>query len=516
MKNRFLLLSLILLWSTHLFAEGKLPSIITDNMVLQQNQEVVLWGWESPGKVIEITGSWNNKTYSTKIDTSGKWEVKIKTPFAGGPYTITFKGDDEITLDNVMIGEVWLASGQSNMHFPLGKTERYWATGVANYQKELLDTQYPDIRLFNVDQTVAQDPANDVKGHWQMCDSQTAQPFSAVAFMYARELYNTLRVPIGIISSSWGGTPAESWTKKEVLMGDEDFTSILDDYEKKVEAYPEAYEKWSTSYKRWQDGVASGKITGSKAKRGPREPIGPNHNKSPYKLYNGMINPLIPYTIKGVIWYQGESNAVRAYQYRKLFPAMIKNWRDDWQQGDFPFYFVQITPNQGQNAEIREAQLMTMLNVPNTGMVVTTDIGNKFDIHPRNKQQVAERLAFWALNKTYGFKDVAYSGPIYKSMEKKGEVIELSFDYAEQLFCDGDSLFCFIIAGKDSVFVQAKAKIIRDPSGDKIHVWSSDVNQPLAVRFAWNAYMRPNLYNSEYLPASPFRTDNWEDKYPEN
>lgn len=485
-------------------------------MVLQQNTEATLWGWNSSQKKVKITTSWNGKTYTSQPDASNKWTIKITTPAAGGPYSIRIKGDAKITLKNVMIGEVWLASGQSNMHFALGKTERYWSSGVANYQKELLDTEYPNIRLFNVTQTVAQEPAYDVEGQWELSNPKTAHPFSAVAFMYARELHHTLRVPIGIIASSWGGTPAESWTKKEVLMGDENLNSILEDYDKKLEAYPEAYEKWRTSYKRWKAGIASGKITGNKAKRGPREPIGPNHNKSPYKLYNGMIYPLIPYAIKGVIWYQGESNAVRPYQYRKLFPAMIKNWRDDWQQGDFPFYFVQITPNHGQNAAIREAQLLTMLNTANTGMVVTTDLGNKFDIHPRNKQQVSERLAFWALNKTYGFEDIAFCGPIYKSMETKGKAIALSFDHAKQLFCDGDSLLCFEIAGKDKKFVPAQAKIIRDPAGDKIKVWSSEIEQPIAVRFAWDAYIRPNLYNAEFLPASPFRTDNWEEKYISN
>jgi len=301
-----------------------------------------------------------------------------------------------------------------------------------------------------------------------------------------------------IINSTWGGTAAESWTKKSVLEEDPDLKVLIDRYNNQVKNYPSALEEYQKAINAW-------KQDSSKSK--PVAPVKPNPDKSPYKLYNAMIAPLIPYTLKGVIWYQGESNADRAYQYRKLFPEMIANWRSDFKNGKLPFYFVQISPHRSQNPEIREAQLLTYRNTHNTGIVVTTDNGDSLDIHPRNKKLVGERLSLWALHNEYGKKDLVYSGPLYKSMKVDGNKVRLKFDFIDGglMAKDGQELKEFTIAGNDQKFVPAKATI----QGNEVVVWSEQVIAPASVRFAWSNVPKPNLYNKAGLPASPFRTDNW-------
>ncbi|MDP4275284.1 MAG: sialate O-acetylesterase [Bacteroidota bacterium] len=492
---------------TGLQANVTLPSIISNNMVLQQNTTVTFWGWADAGEQVTITASWNSarKVYAV-ADAKGNWKANFITPRAGGPFKITIKGKNKIDLTNVLTGEVWLCSGQSNMQFTMGRKEKSWRTGVLNYEKEIAAANYPKIRLFQVDQKTAAEPQKDVSGKWTECTSATVYDFSAVAYYFGRELHRKLNVPIGLINSSWGGTPAESWTRKEVIESDSICRPILARYDQGVKDYPRLYKVYEDTLAKWKKDVAEGRITGDQAKKAPQAPMKPLDSKQPCVLYNAMIAPLIPYSIKGVIWYQGEQNAQRAWQYRKLFPNMIANWRSDWKEGNFPFYFVQIAPHRSQNPEIREAQLMALRSVPNTGMAVITDSGDSLNIHPLNKEVVGHRLALWAFAKTYGFKNLVYSGPLYKSMKVEGNKIIISFDYVDGgLVAKGGALTEFTIAGEDRQFVPANAVI----SGNNVVVSSPSVKNPVAVRFAWKYVPKPNFFNKVGLPASPFRTDVW-------
>lgn len=451
-------------------AETRLHPLFTDHMVLQQNSKAPVWGWAKPGEKITVKGSWSAKaTGSVKADESGKWKVILPTNKAGGPYKVEVQGENLITLNDVMLGEVWICSGQSNMAWPLGIHQGL--TPVDNAEQEVANANYPNIRLYIVERVAKDEPQETCAGNWQMCDSKSVHNFSAVAYFFGRHLNQTLNVPVGLIMTAWGGTPVEHWTSERALM-----------------SHPEL-----------QAGVM-------KRKAQPTDQFGQKHSV----LYNGMIAPLIPYAIRGAIWYQGESNVGRAYQYRSAFPLMIQNWRDDWKQGDFPFYFVQIAPfsgygGQGLSAELREAQMMT-LSMKNTGMVVVTDLTpNLGDIHPSAKQDVGKRLALWALAKTYG-KKVTYSGPLYRSMKIEGNKIRLFFDHVDGgLVLKGDALTEFQIAGSDQQFHPATAVI----EGRTVVVYSDKVPNPAAVRFGWGDASVPNLFNRAGLPASPFRTDQW-------
>lgn len=480
-------------------AQIKLPAIISDGMVLQQNSKVALWGWAAPGETVTITNNWNRRSVTVTADAAGKWLTYVATTKAGGPYQLSFKASNQIDVTNILLGEVWLASGQSNMEFFVGKTPNPSYTGIHNYAEVIKDAEHPDIRQIDVPNKVADSPQNDFKGVWKLCTAKTIDTFSAVAYFFAREINKATGFPVGIINSTWGGTPAESWTKKEVLQSDKDFVPILERYQKALDVYPAENEKYRQALDKWRADTSKNKGAA------PRGPVGPNHNQSPYKLYNGMIAPVVPYAVKGFIWYQGESNADRAYQYRKLFPAMIANWRSDWKNEKLPFYFVQISPHRSQNAEIRDAQLYAYRTVPNTGMAVTIDNGDSLDIHPRNKELVGKRLSLWALRNEYGKKDLVVSGPLYKSMKVEGSKIRIRFDFDKGLVAKDGELKEFTIAGDDQVFVPAQAKI----EGNTVVVWSDVVKSPKAVRFAWRNLPKPNLYNDADLSASPFRTDNW-------
>jgi sialate O-acetylesterase len=476
----------------------KLPALIADNMVLQQNSNIILWGWANGNETIVINASWNKKAIKTIAKADGTWQISIKTPKAGGPYSIDFKATNDIVVNNVLIGEVWLASGQSNMEFYMGKAEG-WRTGVENYETEIEKANYPNIRMIDVKNTVADSPLTNITGKWEICTPQAAADFSAVAYYFAVNLQKEKGFPVGIINSTWGCTPAESWTKKSVLENNPEFQPILDRYKADCAAYPEKYAVYKSKYEHWKADTSSHK------KGAPKEPIGPNHSKSPYKLYNGMIAPLLNYKFRGVIWYQGESNVDYAYQYRKLFPAMIQNWRSDFHYSNMPFYFVQIAPHKSANPVLRESQLYTYEHIANTGIVITTDVGNATDIHPRNKKTVGDRLSYWALHQQYGSKSTQYSGPIYESMKLEGNKAVLKFKFADGLNSKDASLKGFTIAGKDQKFVDANAKII----GDNIEVWSDAIANPEAVRFGWQTVPDDNLFNAAGLPATPFRTDNW-------
>ena len=482
-------------------AQVKLPALVGDNMVLQQNAKVNLWGWASPNEKINIQLGWQTAPVQITANSDGTWKTTVNTPQGSEKkYNITIEATNKINLQNILVGEVWICSGQSNMYFPVGKEEKTWKTGVVNYEEEIKNANYPNIRIFTVLTKASPKPLDDVTGSWAECSPSSVKTFSAVAYFFGRDLYQKLNIPIGLISSSWGGTKAEAWTSQAVLEGNPDFLSILENDAKNEKLHQEKLENYYANLKKERI-INSNDLTKSELKKPKKE-----ENKTSYVLYNAMLHPLVNYTIKGAIWYQGESNAEQAYLYRSLFPAMVKNWRSDWNQGDFPFYYVQITPHKGQNPDIREAQLLSLKNIPNSGMVVTTDVGNATNIHPIDKQTVGHRLALIARAKTYNEANLVYSGPIYNQMKIKKDRIQLFFDYADSGFKKtSENLKEFEIAGEDQMFYPADAKI----DGKTIVVSSPKVKKPLAVRFAWKAIPEPNLFNKENLPASPFRTDDW-------
>jgi sialate O-acetylesterase len=505
---RTLAILALTLLSTVAQADIRLPAVIGDNMVLQRNSDAPIWGWADPGERITVDVSWSEDHLAVKADTDGRWKLNITGPPVGKPGRMTLKGENTITLENILAGEVWVCSGQSNMQ---------WTVSNSSYaQEEIAAADYPRIRLFSVERKVADKPQDDCTGSWVECSPETIPGFSAVAYFFGRELHRKLDIPIGLIHTSWGGTPAEAWTSWPMLETDSDFAPILERWEQAVKKYPQAKAEYDKKLEQWKKARAEGKNPG----RAPRAPFGPGNPHSPSGLYNAMIAPLIPYAIQGAIWYQGESNASRAYQYRELFPAMIRSWRQSWGRGDFPFLFVQLAnfmeikpePADSAWAELREAQTMT-LGLPNTGMAVIIDIGEANDIHPRNKQDVGKRLALWALARSYG-QNVVYSGPMYKSMRRDGNKIILEFDHigGGLVAKHNDPLMGFAVAGQDRQFVWADVRIV----GKTIVVSSEQVPEPVAVRYAWADNPVCNLYSEAGLPASPFRTDDWKGVTGEN
>ncbi len=460
--KKITLLLLLLLSVESTFAKILLPSILSDNMVLQQESEATIWGWTTAtAEKITVIGSWNNEKVTVTAH-QGIWSVSLKTPSYGGPYTVTIQGHENIVLKNVLIGEVWLCSGQSNMEWT---PER----GLLNAEEEIKNANYPNIRFFQVPQTKSNTPQDNLVGDWTTCTSETMRKFSSVAYFFGRKLHKNLAIPIGLVHSSWGGTPVEPWIPQQLIEAD----SELKESAKKL-----------TEYVWWP--------------------------KNPGETFNAMIHPITKFNIAGTIWYQGESNRDNARSYYKSFPLLINSWRTAWKK-DFPFYFVQIAPFNYKSKNIgativRDAQLFTMQNIPNTGMAVINDIGNLENIHPIKKQEVGRRLALWALAKTYGIKDIYFSGPIYKSMEIKKRKIVLSFDNVGLgLMKKGKELKAFFIAGADQKFHKAIAKIV----GETVVVSSKEVKNPIAIRFAFTDTALPNLFNKSGLPASAFRTDDW-------
>ena len=449
--------------------------LFSDDMILQRESQVPIWGLASPNEKVTILSSWNNKTASTKADNQGNWIVKIETPLAGGPYEINISsGDSVLNYSNVLIGEVWIASGQSNMQMALyggGKEPVFGSIDM------IAQANNSNIRLFTVRHRSSETPKKDLNGKWLVSSPSNVSGFSAVAYSFANYLNKVLDIPIGIIHSSWGGSPAEAWTDQKTLNN--------------------IFEK-SEIRNRHKDKAI-------------------HHN--PSGLFNAMINPLIPFKIRGAIWYQGESNVGRANNYTKLMNNMIDGWRSQWNQGSFPFYFVQIAPNgaggntnKTSQAFLREAQLMTMLQTENTGMVVTLDIGSEYTVHPPEKILVGKRLAYWALVKDYKLGGISFSGPVYKSLDIKGHKVIVNFDYAQNgITSYNKPIVGFEIAGSNKVFYKANAKVIRGYglNRSKLEVSSDSVKNPEAVRYGWKNYLIGNLYNSEGLPASSFRSDNW-------
>ena len=489
-------------------ADVRLPSIVGDNMVLQREMQAPIWGWASPGEAVTVTVARQRKTATAGAD--GRWTVRLDPMKAGGPFEMTVAGENLIRITNVLVGEVWIASGQSNMQMRVRE--------VYDAEKEMASANYPRIRLFSVPHIVAHAPQNDVPGEWVECTPETVREFSAVQYFFGRKIHEDLGVPVGLIHDSWSGSLIEPWMTPETLEGIPEAKPLLAAWKKAVsmrggreKAACEEFEKRSAAWREEYAKAAPGKRPPAPEADEPFDPL--TNFQQPSGLYNGMIAPVVAYGIRGALWYQGEGNSERAVQYRAFFPALIADWRRLWGQGDFPFLFVQISsyrkppaePYESEWAELREAQAMT-LRVPNTGMALSLDVGDANEPHYRNKQAVGTRLALVAEGIVYR-KKVEYRGPMYESMAVEGSRIRIAFKYADGgLSARGGELKMFQIAGENRKFVWADAKI----DGDTVLVWSDKVAQPAAVRYAWadNA-LAANLYNKAGLPASTFRTDDW-------
>lgn len=640
--KKILLVCFLSLGVASAWANVRLPKIFGDSMVLQRDRPIPVWGWADKNETVTI--QFHNQKKTTKADAQGKWHLTLSPETAGGPYSLIAKGKNSITYKEILVGDVWICSGQSNMEWPVVASN--------NAAQEISSASYPQIRHFKVVNDVGEQPKKDLakETSWKAATPANVGSFTAVGYFFGRELHNQLGVPIGLLNTSWGGTEVETWTSREAFENSEEFKqmiaavpvinmdsiakqrsrAILQTVQTVQGGLPDASTliKWSTASfddSKWPqmdlpalwetgalkdvdgvvwlrktievkpenagkpaelhlatiddndeayvNGAKIGATKGYNIKRIYTIPAGvlkagknsiavrvedtgggggiygeandlklvvggeaqslagpwsyavaslitgnsfTNPNSFPTLLYNAMVNPLIPFAIKGVIWYQGESNAGRAYQYRTAFPLMINDWRSRWKQGDFPFYFVQLASfdagggnsDKGSNwAELREAQTLT-LSLPNTGMAVTTDIGESKDIHPRNKQDVGKRLAAIALHDAYG-KDVVYSGPVFNEMKIEGNKVVLSFSHVESGLMTKDKygyLKGFEIAGADQKFHYAKAFI----EGDKVVVYQEAVSSPVAVRYAWaDDAGEANLFNKEGFPAVPFRTDKW-------
>ncbi len=465
----------IVLFSQSIFAAIKLPAIVSSNMVLQRNTTVNLWGWADANEKITIEASWLKEAINTKADENGSWSIEVKTSNSKTAQSIHLKSkSSDIKLENVLFGEVWLCSGQSNMQQPLNG---YFAQPTFGTNMETAKSTNSNLRLFTVDRVGSKTPLMDVDKYsgWAHATPENVLEFSAIAYFFGKDLQEILDVPVGMIHTSWGGSAVEAWISKEAI---EEFQKVdLDDVD----------------------------IT-----------KGTNH--IPTALFNSMINPLVHYTIKGALWYQGESNRQEPEMYKSLFPAMVKDWRNRWGIGDFPFYYVQIAPflygnNSAFNVKdnsafMREAQLQCIDLMPNSGIAIAMDLGEINTIHPPRKKEVADRLLFNALNQTYGLKTIDYAGPTFDSLTIEDGRINLAFKNAETGLYTSGELTGFEIAGENKVFYPAMARIVR---GSSVQVLSENVSKPVAVRYAWRNWVVGSLYDTRLLPASSFRTDQWDD-----
>jgi len=464
---RKIILSLLIFLFCYLPSSAiiRLPAIIGDHMVLQQNSTVKIWGWCDAAEKIKLKTGWDTTTYNAVGGSNAKWMIELKTPKAGGPYKITITGSNTIEIDDVLIGEVWLCSGQSNMEMSVS-----W--GLKQYEPDVAAATNKNIRFFYVPRITAEYPQDDLKAKWVVCNPEDMRRFSMVGYFFGQKINGELNVPVGLINSSWGGTPAEVWTPKEAITAD----PVLEAASKQLKEAA-----W------W--------------------PVQTAYN------YNAMIYPFINYNIAGALWYQGEANVGTAATYNQLMSTMIRSWRKAWGK-EFPFYYVQIAPFSGYtSAYLREQQTKTLL-VPKTGMVVTSDlVDNIKDIHPQMKKEVGLRLANYALAETYGKHIAAYKSPTFKEMKLEKNKIRVSFYNAESglMIKTGKEPTDFYIAGEDKNFVPATAKI----EGNTVVVWNKDIKNPTAVRFGFTNTSMPNLFSKEGLPVNLFRTDNWDVKITE-
>lgn len=459
-----IVLPLLLLISCIVSAQVRLPAIIGDHMVLQQNTTAKLWGWCNVGEKIKLKVDWDTTTYNITGTPDANWSVDVKTPAAGGPYKISINASNNIVINDVLIGEVWLCSGQSNMEMSAS-----W--GLKQFDADVAAATNKNIRFFHVPRTTAVYPQDDAEARWVVCNPEDMRRFSLAGYFFGQKLNSELGVPMGLINSSWGGTPAEAWTSKDAIDAD----AVL-------------------------------KKAAADLKKVPWGPVSAGY------IYNAMIHPIINYPIAGTLWYQGEANVGAPSTYQQLLSTMIQSWRKAWGK-EFPFYIVQIAPYEGygtdneNSARLREAQTKTVA-LPKAGLIVTTDlVDNIKDIHPQMKREVGLRLADYALAHTYG-KSRAYKSPSYQSMKVEKDKIRIAFNEAENglVTKGGGAPTEFYIAGEDKVFVPATAKI----EGSSVVVWNKAVKQPVAVRFGFTNAAMPNLFSKEGLPVNSFRTDDWD------
>ncbi|MDD7692428.1 MAG: sialate O-acetylesterase [Prevotella sp.] len=469
MKKIFLLLATIMV-VMGIKAKVTLPKIFSDGMVMQRETNANLWGEAKASSNVKITTSWDNKSYVVRSDSNGKWKISVKTPKAGGPFSITFSDGEKLTINNILIGEVWICSGQSNMEMPM---KGYKNQPVDNAVEDILHSKDSNLRLFTVKRNSKFKPVDDVTGNWNEANPASVRNFSATAYYFGRELRRSLDVPVGLIVAAWGGSACEAWMTADWL-----------------KAFPDA------------------KIPASE------EDI-KSKNRTPTVLYNGMLHPLIGFSMRGVIWYQGEDNVTRYSTYADMLTTMIGGWRSVWKQGDFPFYFCQIAPYDYKlinytvnSAFLREQQSKAELMNQNCGMAVLMDVGMDFGIHPRKKYQAGMRLALLALDKTYGVEGLTSESAYYDKMEIKGDTAVISFKRADMWIygAKGYKSDLFEIAGEDRIFHPAKAWIERS----KVYVKCDSVKTPVAVRYAFKDWADGDLF-CDGLPISSFRTDNWDE-----
>jgi sialate O-acetylesterase len=490
-------------------ADVKLPAIFSEHAVLQRDMPVPVWGWADPGESVTVAIA--GQTQKATTDANGKWRVTLSALSPGEPLTLVVEGNNRLERKDILVGEVWLCSGQSNMEWPVAAS--------SNADLEIPVGDHPSIRLVRVKGEGSQTTVEDFDGRWEVCSPETVKGFSAVGYFFGREIQSNIDLPIGLIDNSWGGSACEAWIRRDRLEGKPLYEALIEKWnhvatEADVARMKAEFDKGMAA---WQEKADAAQAAGEPEPPGrpwwPGNPL--KGNQRPANLYHARLGPVLGYAIRGAIWYQGESNAGRAYQYRDMFPLMIQSWREDWDQGDFPFYWVQLAdflaqqgePTESAWAELREAQTMTQDRLPNTGQAVIIDIGEAADIHPRNKLEVGRRLARWALARDYG-RDIVCQSPRYDSMEvKDGTAIVKFKDVGGRLrTIDAAEVQGFAIAGEDRKWVWAKARIV---APDQVSVSSKEVSAPVAVRYAWADNPVCNLYNQVGLPVTPFRTDDW-------
>ena len=484
-----------------LAAEVKPANLFTDHAVLLSGAVVPVWGTADVGESVAVTV--DGVSASGKAGADGRWMVRLKKLKAGGPFEMTIAGTNTVVVKDVLVGEVWLGSGQSNMVFNVSK-KGHPPYGLLNEEQEIAAANYPQIRMFMGTPTKSLEPQKEIEGRWVVCSPETVGDFSAVGYLFARDLQRELKVPVGIVLEAYGASTAESWLPREAVAGDPRLKPMLDKFDAResyFKAHPGASDEGAPP--------APQTLNARPGKPGPlRDPVQDQHQ--PTVLFNGMIAPVLPYAIRGVLWYQGES-IVGGADGLRLYPhtmeTLVKEWRVQWGDKDLPFYFVQLAAlkNVSNNAAVREAQAQ-LLSVPKTGMAVTIDIGDPDNVHPKDKEPLGERLTALAMANVYG-KKVESSGPVYLSMKVEGGTVRVRFSHAEGLRAEGGELKWFQVAGADEKFVDAEARV----EGDTVVVRSAEVGVPVAVRYAWDDYPAgANLYNSAGFPAAPFRTDGWD------
>lgn len=490
-------------------AEVKLPAVFCDHMVLQRNAAIPVWGWADPGE--QVTVSIAGQTQNAVADDSGNWRLKLDRLTATTPLVFTVKGQNTIVIQDVLVGEVWLASGQSNMQLPVNDG--------TNAGQEKAAARFPQIRLFTVARHSAVTPQTNCVGKWIVCSPETVGNFSAAAYFFGRELHQKVGAPVGLINASWGATPIEAWISMDQQEGKKEFEPVFKQWEEQLRL-PYDNENAQAQYQKqlleWKIAAGQRKAAGQPPGKAPEQPVNPRaHKNYPANLFNGMIAPLIPYALRGSIWYQGENNAHDEFArlYATQLPLLIQNWRERWREGNFPFAWVQLPnfkkptddPGAASAWAVMRESMLRSLSVTNTGMAITIDVGDPANIHPKNKQAVGHRLALWALATVYGEK-TPFSGPLPAGHEISGDAITLSFTHTDGgLVARDGGLKGFAVAGADQKWFWAKARI----EGDQVVVSSPEVKSPVALRYAWADNPDCNLYNGAGLPASPFRTDDW-------